>query len=64
MGASFNEVVREDEEESCCTRGRARFRQEKRQRIGEGRAGIKTKNYEGQPHRTKRPYGDEDDDQT
>ena len=53
MGASFDETVREAEEESGCTRGGERFRQEKRQRIGEGPAVIKMKNYEGKPHRMK-----------
>ena len=42
MGASFNDTVREDEEESGCTSGGARFRQEKRKRIGEGPAVIET----------------------
>ena len=42
MGASFNKTVRKYEEESGCTRGGARFRQEKRQRTGEGLSMIKT----------------------
>ena len=46
MGASFDEIVREVEEESGCTRGGARFRQEKRQRIGEGTATIGTQDCE------------------
>ena len=36
MGASFDETVREAEEESGFMRGGARFRQEKRQRTGKG----------------------------
>ena len=64
MGAIFNDTVREDEEESGCTRGGARFRQEKRQRIGEGHVAIETQNHEGKPHKTKRPYNDEEDDLT
>ena len=41
MDAQYNEIVREAEEESGLMRGGARFRQEKRQRIGEGLAVIK-----------------------
>ena len=64
MGASFDEAMREAEEESGFTRGGARFRQEKRQRIGEGLAANETQNREGRPHRTKQIYSDEEDDQT
>ena len=42
MGASFNETMREAEEESGLMRGGARFQQEKRQRIGEGPVAIET----------------------
>ena len=34
MGASFDEIVKEAEEESGLMRGGERFRQEKRKRIG------------------------------
>ena len=64
MGASFDETMREAEEEISCTRGGARFRQEKRHRIGECPAAIGIQNREGQPHKTKRPYNNEEDDQT
>ena len=63
MGASFDEIVREAEEGSGCTRGEARFQLEKRQRTREGPAAIETQDREGQPHKTKRPYSDEEDDQ-
>ena len=62
MGASFDDTMREAEEEIFCIRGGARFRQEKRQRTGEGPTAIETKNHEGKPHGTKRPYSDEEDD--
>ena len=42
MGASFDEIVREVEEESGLTRGGARFQQEKRERTGEAPATIET----------------------
>ena len=64
MGASFDKTVREAEEESGCTRGGARFQQEKRQRTGEGPVVIGTQDCEGRPHGTKRPYSDEEDGQT
>ena len=64
MGARFDETMREAGEESCITRGGARFRQENRQRKGEGLAKIKTQDHEGRPHGRKRPYNDEEDDQT
>ena len=53
MGASFDETKREVDEESGCTRGGERFRQEKRQRTGEGPAVIKTQDRKGRPHGTK-----------
>ena len=62
MGASFDETLREVEEESGCTRGGARFRQEKRQRTREGPAAIETQNHKGQPHKMKQHYSDEEDD--
>ena len=55
MGASFDDIVRESEEGSGCTRGGERFRQEKRQRIGEGPATIEIQDCEGIPHKTNRP---------
>ena len=64
MGASFDETLREAEEESGITRGGARFQQEKRQRKREGPAVIKMQDREGRPHETKRPYSDDEDDQT
>ena len=45
-------------------RGGARFRQEKRHRIGEGPVAIEMQDYEEKPHGTKRPYSDNEDDQT
>ena len=51
MGASFDETMREAEEESGFTRGGARLQKEKRHRIGEGPTVIETKNHEGQTHR-------------
>ena len=62
MGASFNETMREVEEESGITRGGARFRQDKMQSIGEGPVAIKIQYREGRPHGTKRTYDDEEDD--
>ena len=62
MGASFYKIVRESKEESGCTRGGERFRQEKRQRTGEDPATIKTQDHKGRPHGTKQPYSDEEDD--
>ena len=59
MGASFDDIVREAKEESGLMRAGARFRQEKRQRTGEGPTMIETQDYEGIPHGTKRPYSDE-----
>ena len=47
MGASFDEIVREAEEESGHTRGGARFRQEKRKMIGEGPTLIEMQDCEG-----------------
>ena len=47
MGASFDKTVREANEESGITRGGVRFRQEKRQRIGEGPDAIKMQDCEG-----------------
>ena len=47
MGASFDETVREVEEESGCMRGGARFRREKRKREGEGPAMSETQDHEG-----------------
>ena len=62
MGASFDETVREAKEESGFMRGGARFRQEKKHRIGEGPAVIEMQDHEGRPHRTKRPYSENEDD--
>ena len=62
MGASFNETVRETEEESGLMRGRASIRQEKRHRIGEGPSAIKVQDCEGIPHGKKKPYSDDEDD--
>ena len=45
MGVSFDETMREVEEESGLMRGGARFQQEKRQRIGEGPTVIKTQDH-------------------
>ena len=45
MGASFDETVREAEGESGLTRGGSRFRQEKRQRTGEGPTAIEMQDY-------------------
>ena len=64
MGASYNETLREAEEESGLMRGGARFRQDKRQRIGEGPAVIETQYHEGIPHRKKRPYSEDEREQT
>ena len=64
MAVGFDKTVRAAEEESGCTRGAARFRVEKMQRIGEGAALIKMQNHEGHPHRMKRPYSDEEDEHT
>ena len=54
MGASDDETMRKIEQESGLTRGGAMFRQEKRQRIGEGPAAIEMQDSEGRPHGTKR----------
>ena len=62
MGASYDDTMRESQEESGIQRGGARFRQEKRKRIGEGPAAIEMQDREGIPHGTKRPYSDEEDD--
>ena len=64
MSVSFDETVREAEEESGCTRGGARFRVEKRQSTREGPTAIEMKNHEGQPHSKKRPYNNEEDELT
>ena len=53
MGASYDDTVRESQEESGIQRGGARFRQEKRKRTGEGPAVIRTQYHEGIPHKTK-----------
>ena len=53
MGAIFDETLREVEEESGCTRGGARFRQEKRQRTREGPTAIEMQDHEGISHETK-----------
>ena len=53
MGASFDETMSEVEEESGIMRGGGRFRQEKRQRIGEGLVVIETQEHEGIPHGMK-----------
>ena len=46
MGVSYNESMREAEEESGITRGGARFQKEKRQRTREGPAMIETQYHE------------------
>ena len=61
MGMSSGENVKVTKETSGCTRGRARF-QEKRQRIGEGRAAIEVRCCEEQPHRMKQTFVDDKDD--
>ena len=53
MGMSSKEFLRVDEETSGCTRGGARFRQEKRQRTWEGPVVIKMQYHEEKPHVTK-----------
>ena len=53
MGMSFDETMRVSKEISGCIRGEARFRQKKRQRIGEGPTVIEMQGREEQPHRTK-----------
>ena len=53
MGMSSKEFVRVNEETSGCMRGGERFRQEKRQRIGEGPATIETQNRKGKPQEMK-----------
>ena len=58
---SSGENVKFVEETSGCTRGGARFR-EKRQRTGEGPAAIEVRCHEEQPHGTKRPFSDNEDD--
>ena len=50
---SSHETVRVVEETSGYTRGGARFRQEKRQRMGEGPAAIEMQGHEVQLHETK-----------
>ena len=45
---NFDETMREAEEEIGCTRGGARFRQEKRNKTEEGIATIEMQNCEGQ----------------
>ena len=62
MGMSSSEIVKVTKERSGCTRGGARF-QENRQRIGEGPVVIKVRCREEQPHRTKRVFSDDEDDQ-
>ena len=63
MGVSFDETLREADEGSGCTRGGARFRVEKRQRIGDP-VEIETQDCEVQPHGTKQPYTNEEGEQT
>ena len=46
MGSIYDETVRESKEASGLTRGGERFRQEKRQRTGEGPAAIETQDHE------------------
>ena len=53
MGASFDDIVRESKEESGCTRGGARFRQEKRNKTEEGISTIEMQDHEGKAHGTK-----------
>ena len=62
MGMSSGEIVRVVEEKSGCTRGGEKLR-EKRQRIGEGPTAIEVHCHEEQPHKTKRRFSDEEDDQ-
>ena len=53
MGASYDETMREVEEESGLTRGEERFQQENRKRTGEGPAVIETQDRDGRLHGTK-----------
>ena len=62
MGSSFDEIMREVEKESGCTREGARF-QEKRYRIGESPAAIKMQCHEEKPQETKGTFSDDEDDQ-
>ena len=61
MGISSGESTKVIEERIGCTRGGARF-QEKRQRIGEGPTAIEVRCCEEQPHGTKRPFSDDEDE--
>ena len=62
MAMSSGESVKVTEETSGCTRGGARFR-DKRQRTGEGPDVIEVQCHEEQPHRKKRSFSDNKDDQ-
>ena len=62
MGMSSGENVKVVEETSGCTRGGARFR-EKIQRTSESPALIEVQCCEENPHRTKQPFCDDEDDQ-
>ena len=61
MGMSSGESAKVVEETSGCIRGEARFH-EKRQRMLEGPAPIEVRCHKEQPHGTKQPFSDNDDD--
>ena len=63
MDGSYDETMREVEEECVLMQSGVRFWQEKKQRIEESLGLIGTRNYERISQGTKRPYNDEGDDQ-
>ena len=63
MDGSYDETVREFEEECGLLGSRVRFRQEKRWRTKESPGATRARNYEKGPQGTKQPYNNEGNDQ-
>ena len=62
MDGSYDESVREVEEECGLLQGGVRFRQEKTQRTKESHVATETRSYETRSQGTKQPYSDKRDD--
>ena len=62
MDGSYDETMREVDEECGLRQSGVSFQQEKRQRNKESFGATETRNYERISQGTKRPYNDEGDD--